>query len=722
MDLFNTRNGTLSLWDALVPVEMPQFLAAVLGLLGVVLHLLLRVFNEHWVQDTFKMLLLGTVMESVRSFWSMVSAKAVQRFYVEAHFEHGDFARDWLDDYLERHGVWGRAPKYRVVTRPADDGAITTEKKRDIHPRPIYQSSPDQPEFWNWKGYLVKVSKDVVGYDYKTGAEIGGAISLSVYSWQRHVIDAIVDEAREQYIKSSRPRIIDLDSPASKISSVVTASFNQPDLSYEWMLSFFVSLGVFNDVRHILVSAKMSTSAEWGIEMNQGSSHRVSYMPAPEVPQVLHWKDTWLQVTRQIGSSHWRTGREEGGKITVVMHHGNRIALGELVEAARLNWREAARNHVMIHLADSHGSWDRMIKKSRRSLDSVILPEGIKEMLLSDAYKFRQGEQWYKNAGVPWRRGYLLHGIPGTGKSSTIHALASELMLPIYSISLATRGLDDSNLQSLLAQAPAESLMCLEDIDCAFPRRVAEVEEDEEEMNEAQEDDDNQPRRPQVPVLPPTSDVTLSGLLNALDGVWSEEGRMIFATTNHIENLDPALIRPGRFDIKVHYTYSTREQAARMFARFFPPDHYPASAVASLTAVDSSDEPQREKTFMDAERIEELATKFGDGILEDAFSAATLQAHLLLWRHDPLSAVAAVVDLVKRYEDDAKAVEEARQKAKAARIKARAERAERAKASVPAVNVVMQSPFPIPYHQPNGPSPASTVSLDIIPAELLAGI
>ena len=86
------------------------------------------------------------------------------------------------------------------------------------------------------------------------------------------------------------------------------------------------------------------------------------------------------------------------------------------------------------------GIWKNKITKNRRSLNSVILPEGVKEALVKDARDFLDSEEWYTWAGVPHRRGYLLYGHPGTGKSTTIHALAGELGLEIYYIQLSSQG------------------------------------------------------------------------------------------------------------------------------------------------------------------------------------------------------------------------------------------------------------------------------------------
>lgn len=75
--------------------------------------------------------------------------------------------------------------------------------------------------------------------------------------------------------------------------------------------------------------------------------------------------------------------------------------------------------------------------KKKRPLESLILPDGVLDSILQDAREFIEMEEWYLDAGIPHRRGYLLHGPPGTGKSSTIYAVAGELGMEIYSISLA---------------------------------------------------------------------------------------------------------------------------------------------------------------------------------------------------------------------------------------------------------------------------------------------
>ena len=63
--------------------------------------------------------------------------------------------------------------------------------------------------------------------------------------------------------------------------------------------------------------------------------------------------------------------------------------------------------------------------------------------------------------------------------------------------------------------------------------------------------------------------MSFSGLLNALDGVASQQGRVVFMTTNHLEKLDPALVRPGRCDIHIRLDYASPNQMRKMFLHFY---------------------------------------------------------------------------------------------------------------------------------------------------------
>lgn len=184
--------------------------------------------------------------------------------------------------------------------------------------------------------------------------------------------------------------------------------------------------------------------------------------------------------------------------------------------------------------------------RTKRPLGSVVLDEGVKEEVVADVNDFLTRQQWYIDRGIPYRRGYLLFGPPGSGKTSFIQALAGELDFSVAMINLSEMGMTDDKLAFLLTKLPKRSILLLEDADAAF-------------VNRRQRDVDGYNG----------ATVTFSGLLNALDGVAAGEERIAFLTTNHIDRLDPALIRPGRVDMMMRIGEATRHQAGQMWDRFY---------------------------------------------------------------------------------------------------------------------------------------------------------
>ena len=115
-------------------------------------------------------------------------------------------------------------------------------------------------------------------------------------------------------------------------------------------------------------------------------------------------------------------------------------------------------------------------------------------------------------------------------------------------MNLSERGLGDDKLNYLLSNVVERSIVLIEDIDAAFNKRVQTSEDGYQ------------------------SSITFSGFLNALDGVASGEERIVFMTTNHLERLDPALIRPGRVDLLEQIDDALPDQAERLFTRFYEGD------------------------------------------------------------------------------------------------------------------------------------------------------
>ncbi|KAL0482198.1 mitochondrial chaperone BCS1 [Acrasis kona] len=256
--------------------------------------------------------------------------------------------------------------------------------------------------------------------------------------------------------------------------------------------------------------------------------------------------------------------------------------------------------------------------RRRRSISSVLLADGLGDSILQDFKKFMQSGQWYMNRGIPYRRGYLLYGPPGCGKSSYIQALAGEVGYDICILSLSDRGLTDDRLSYILSVAPPRCVILLEDVDAAFTSGREAVDAKNGGFS---------------------THITFSGLLNVLDGVASSEERIIFMTTNHLEKLDPALIRPGRIDVKQYIGYATRHQMEGMFNRFFPD----CSDTASATFVERVIYGGNKRNLGDLEAKEEDESKYLESL---KISMAQLQAFFLLHQN---SSPREAIDSIEEY-------------------------------------------------------------------------
>ncbi|KAK9129808.1 hypothetical protein Sjap_010295 [Stephania japonica] len=193
---------------------------------------------------------------------------------------------------------------------------------------------------------------------------------------------------------------------------------------------------------------------------------------------------------------------------------------------------------VRIHTLGYKGEgWRSTDMNHSSTFDSVAMDPGLKRELLEDLNRFVRMQEFYRRVGKPWKRGYLLHGPPGTGKSSLLRAIANYLKFDIYELNLATIK-SDSELRKHLLATKNKSILAFEDIDCSS------------ELHD---------RKNGKRIQAKDNQVTLSGLLSILDGLWPTFGdeRIIIFTTNHKDWLEPALLRPGRMDMHVHMSYCT---------------------------------------------------------------------------------------------------------------------------------------------------------------------
>lgn len=397
-------------------------------------------------------------------------------------------------------------------------------------------------------------------------------------------------------------------------------------------------------------------------------------------------------------SSPWssNSSREE---LVISSFGRNPDALKRLLSEARAEYLKKDKDKTIIYrgAAGSFGgdpSWQRCMSRSSRPLSTVILDEKVKKDLINDVndYLNPATRRWYANRGIPYRRGYLLYGPPGTGKSSLSLALAGHFRMRIYIVSLSSVVANEESLASLFVDLPKKCLVLLEDIDSAGLTHTRD-DEDAPAANDSApaqtrmrlgspDNDDGSSEAGDVPLVPSTSGgggrLSLSGLLNILDGVASQEGRLLVMTTNHLEKLDKALVRPGRVDRIVHFGLADYDMAASIFRSIYAlyDGELDPAAYRQSTALSTSEKTadiakrkakEEQEQAETRARVDKLALQFAEKLPAQEFSPAEVQGLLLIHKRDPEGAIAALPKWIEdtRREKKEKEVQEAEQRRKA---------------------------------------------------------
>ncbi|KAE8407136.1 hypothetical protein BDV37DRAFT_291367 [Aspergillus pseudonomiae] len=368
----------------------------------------------------------------------------------------------------------------------------------------------------------------------------------------------------------------------------------------------------------------------------------IHFTPAAFQTSVFKYNGRLFAFSRQpekdaFGS--WAARRE---KLHFYAAPWNKQALRDFLADIQKTVAEKDNDSLVIRRAFKYGSdfrWAAALSKQPRRLSTIALDHNLKNQIISDIqdHLLPRTRKWHQLRDFPYRRGYLFYGPPGTGKSSFCLAIASLVQLDIYVIDLTMNGLDENTLTLLFQSLPERCIVLFEDVDQAgIQKRKSEkpLLEIPEEMNGKEHIVAEAPGR--------SNSITLAGFLNLLDGVSAQEGRILVMTTNHIDQLDPALLRPGRVDMKVFFGCAQRFAIAELFLLVYsePTDGlfmakqmpkgfvYPLSLPASPAWTESE--------------IADLSTAFTDKVPPNRYTAAEIQNFLLQYRYDPWLALSDV--------------------------------------------------------------------------------
>ena len=344
----------------------------------------------------------------------------------------------------------------------------------------------------------------------------------------------------------------------------VSITIRDVDPLFEWTKLWLDTLPYAQKAHNVLCSLHREADQEFDTDS------RAVFVPGYGDHFFRHnGKFIWLsrnnkEDTPGNGSKVSAKPNIESFTFTILGHRQSLVR--ELVDDILASTKQTQKDKTRAYIS-GQGWWRRLPTFVPRKLETVDLPTEDETRIVKAIQKFLTERQEYVRKGIPYHLNFLFEGLPGTGKTSLAAALSGFFGLHLHILNIAGPGMNDDRLVNLMLDTPRRSIILMEDVDCIVPERKKKPKS----------------TKPPQPMNAQTSDtvegedkekeesgVTLSGLMNCMDGLTAPDGAIFILTTNHPENLDPALVRPGRIDIRVKFGVVRKEQIDRMVARLRP--------------------------------------------------------------------------------------------------------------------------------------------------------
>ena len=452
-----------------------------------------------------------------------------------------------------------------------------------------------------------KTSFDILIYIYSQGQEqFKSWISKKIFDWLGSQIISLIFIRREISCNNTHGKSLDIylskhvftQEKLSSSGTVVPKSFLEKKLR-------------LTSKRNIDKSAPKETD-------NSETNNSISWVLIPNHNTITHFiycRNLFWIYRRKPHQHHddkksTKRADSSGDTFIISSFWFSRKKMDQLITECQDKFKENNKRNIPMYINSEF-----MGHVPERKMDTILLPNNEKERILNDIDSFLdvKTEEWYQDIiGIPYRRGYLLYGPPGCGKTSFVKALSHLKGLSLYIINLSSPDVDDQKLLDMIHSCN-RSIILFEDIDSIFGSN---------EINNLKNPEVTNKRHKKV-----TNQVTFSGILNALDGIVAQEGNLIFMTTNYKDKLDSALIRPGRIDFEIEFGYTTKECCQQLFKNFY---------------ANYSD--QSYDTY-----INELGGQISDKIPEKTLSIAQIQGHFLKYRdpRESIDNIGEIISLVK---------------------------------------------------------------------------
>nr|CAB3455967.1 unnamed protein product [Digitaria exilis] len=275
----------------------------------------------------------------------------------------------------------------------------------------------------------------------------------------------------------------------------------------------------------------------------------ISIRDGQDIADKFQGAPLWWSSVVEDNVRDGRQNKHRFQRLTFHLRH-RRLVVDEYLPHVRRQGREIlfsnrrrrlyTNNKSLETYSNDYKAWSYVELDHPTTFDTLAMVRAMKKNIMDDLDAFKSNKEFYRRTGKPWKRGYLLYGPSGTGKSTMVAAMANYLEYDIYDVELTVVN-TNADLRKLLIETTSKSIILIEDIDCSLDLTG-------DRARPSTDDDDDSRTR---------TTVTLSGLLNFIDGLWPAcgDGRIIVFTTNHVEKLDPALIRRGRMDMHIEMSY-----------------------------------------------------------------------------------------------------------------------------------------------------------------------
>ncbi|XP_062190078.1 AAA-ATPase At3g28610-like isoform X2 [Phragmites australis] len=337
------------------------------------------------------------------------------------------------------------------------------------------------------------------------------------------------------------------------VDPYVTVDISEPgtDVRYSRYGPVTESDSTYEEVEAYLSGACSQDARELRAEgAKEGDGLVISMRDGQDVADEFQGATLWWLLVLEDGDRQ-REAKRRCQRLTFHQRH-RQLVVDDYLPHVRRRGREILfsnrrrrlyTNNKSVDYFYDYKAWSYIDFDHPTTFETLAMDLAKKREIMEDLDTFRNNRDYYRRAGKPWKRGYLLYGPPGTGKSTMVAAMANHLDYDIYDVELTVVN-SNNDLRKLLIETTSKSIIVIEDIDCSL-----DLTGDRAGRRRPSHDRHMDDRRGNT--------VTLSGLLNFIDGLWSACGgeRIVVFTTNHVDKLDPALIRRGRMDMHIEMSY-----------------------------------------------------------------------------------------------------------------------------------------------------------------------